>query len=68
MIEIRIRRAWDATAVHLADVYDVSEIDTVLRSLKAWGIADVDDDDLIGQWVVADAAAYFEFVIDDEAT
>lgn len=66
MIEIRIRRSWDATAVHLADVYDVDEIDTVLRSLKAWGIAESDDADVFGQWVVDDGAAYFEFVIEDD--
>lgn len=66
MIEIRIRRSWDTTAVHLADVYNVEEIDAVLRSLKAWGLADADADDVFGQWVVNDDAAYFEFVIAED--
>lgn len=65
MIEIRIRHEWDVTAVHLADVCNVEEIDAVLRSLKGWGILDVVDpaDSVFGQWVVNDDAAYFEFVL-----
>ncbi len=67
MIEVRIRRALDAKSCHFADIYDVSEIDTVRRAIIAWGIADEDnlEELLSGQWVVKTDEAYFEFVIED---
>lgn len=68
MIEIKIRREWQANAAHLAEVYDVSDIDAVLRSLQVWGLADDDATEMIGQWVLTDTErpdAYFEFVICD---
>lgn len=62
MIEIRIRREWSAKAVHLCDAM-LDDLDEVLSTVKAWGIADADGDDLFGQIVVTESAAYFEIVV-----
>lgn len=68
MIQIKIRREWQASPAELAEVFDVNEIDDVRRSLQRWGIADEDSSEMVGQWVltpVDDPIAYFEFVILD---
>lgn len=68
MIDVRIRRSWDARAAHLADVCDVADLEPIRRSLIAWGIVDVDDpeESVAGQWVVESGQAYFEFIVMDE--
>jgi hypothetical protein len=68
VIAVKIRHADDADPAPLTEVFDVTEIDVLRRSLVGWGIQDVDDVDsrLAGQWVVYGGLAFFEFVIEDD--
>lgn len=65
MIEVRIRHQDEAEAVHLSEV-PFNELGSVIPTLKGWGIADYEANDLIAQFVVTETTAYFEVVINNE--
>lgn len=62
MIEVRIRHEADTKATHLCSA-TVDGLDHVVKTVHGWGVADTDTPILFGQFVVDEAAAYFEIVI-----
>jgi hypothetical protein len=68
MIEVRMRHVTKAVGVRLCD-WPATELDSVIPTIRRWGLADNDPDDLVAQFVVDHEthAAYFEIIFGDEA-
>lgn len=68
-IPVRIRHTDDTESVPLCTA-DSADLDALLREIPRWGIFFSNSqllnsgDDLMGQFVVDDDAAYFEIVVD----
>lgn len=62
MTDVRIRHEYDTEAQRLADV-PFDQLDTIIPTLAAWGIANEEDAELAGQFVYSDLGAYFEVII-----
>jgi len=71
-MEVRIRTTDDATAVHLGEVgLDAQSLGSVIRLLEMWGVRDgygkeYSTNDITGQIVYEDGAAFFEIVLRNE--
>ena len=71
-MEVRIRTADEAKAVHLGEVgLDAQSLDSVIRLLEMWGVRDGNGDeyvtgDIVGQIVHEDGSAFFEVVLCNE--
>lgn len=64
MIEVRIRRSSEGSARHLC-TWPVTELDSLIPTLEAWGVQD-ENADFAGEFVLDSDAAYFEVVVNDE--
>jgi hypothetical protein len=63
MIEVRLRYVDNPRAFRVMEV-PFDQLDTVIPLLSSWGVSCDGEDctDLVGQFVVSDAEAYFEVV------
>lgn len=66
LIEVRIRRAENAKAVHFC-AWPATDLDSLISIIKRWGIEDDGTVELAAQFVVTDAEAYFEIVVEEGA-
>jgi hypothetical protein len=67
MIEVRIRRSSEAEARHLTAA-ELDKLDTVIETVKGWGIQDLYDLEITGQFVIEPdkKSAFFEVVVHDD--
>jgi hypothetical protein len=65
VVEVRIRHVNDIIGRRLCD-WPAGELERLIATIKAWGLADADETSIHGQFVLSDDAAYFELVFESE--
>ena len=63
---VRIRHSGFSTSEHLTD-WPINDLTGLIRSIREWGVLTdgdyADTEDLFGQFVIDEGAAYFEIVV-----
>lgn len=67
-MKVKIRPAMAVKAVDLCEVPYGTDLEKVISMLREWGVETEygDDEELMGQFVVAPGEAYFEIVVGDD--